>query len=773
MRRWIPLGILASAQFIMVLDSSVMNVSISQIVADLNTTVTGVQSAITMYTLVMAAFMLVGAKLGDILGRDRAFGLGLAVYGLGSLITSLSPNLTVLLIGWSGIEGLGAVLVIPAIAALTAANYQGKERAFAYGMIGGAAGAAIAAGPLIGGYVTTTWSWRYVFVGEVVVVIAVLLVHRRMKRAPKPEQAPKLDYGGSALSAVALGLIVFGILKSSTWGWIKPIATPTIGGHELTPFGFSLVPFLIIGGFVVLGCFLAWEERRERLGRSTLLNRALLKIETLRGGLTSLAAQQLVVMGTFFVLPVYLQVVLGFDAFETGKRLFPMSVSMLAAALAGPKVAVRFGPRPVVQAGLGAMAIASLVLVGTIDVTLNGTAFAVSLIFFGIGAGLLMSQLGNVIMSSVPPEDTNEAGGLQGTAQNLGASLGTALIGSVLLLGLLNGFNSRIQDNPAVPADVKTQIATATEEGIPIVTAGQANEALRDAGLTPAEADAVTADYGNAQLDALKTSMLTVAFLARALLLVHAAACRASRPPGRSPSPRLSASRTAPPPSPSSVRRGRLTLGIGAFVGVAAVALYRRCPRDPSAAELAAAARRGDAGRGAGRDGGVRRTRGTRPARAALPFAWSTAATIEPYVEGVNFFPRIFADVEAASSSVHILMFGWREGAVGTRMAALLQRKLADGVEVRVIVDRFGSQALRGGAGDVHGARRGRARRSSSPTSRRSSATGSTPTASGSRGAAASSAASTTASCTSSTERSRGSAARASRITSRTAASTT
>src|SRR5881398_3283820 len=291
MRKWLPLMILASAQFIMVLDSSVMNVSISQIVADLDTTVTGVQSAITMYTLVMAAFMLVGAKLGDILGRDRAFGLGLAVYGLGSLITALSPNLTVLLIGWSGIEGL---------AALTAANYEGKARAFAYSMIGGAAGAAIAAGPLIGGYVTTTWTWRYVFVGEVVVVIGVLIVHRMMKRAPKPLTPPKLDYGGAALSAVALGLIVFGILKSSTWGWIKPIDAPTIGGHEITPLGFSLVPFLIVGGFVVLGCFLAWEERRDRLGKSALINRALVKIETLRAGLSSLCAQQLIVMGTFF-----------------------------------------------------------------------------------------------------------------------------------------------------------------------------------------------------------------------------------------------------------------------------------------------------------------------------------------------------------------------------------------------------------------------------------------------------------------------------------------
>ena len=219
-------------------------------------------------------------------------------------------------------------------------------------------------------------------------------------------------------------------------------------------------------------------------------------------------------MGTFFVLPVYLQVVLGFDAFETGKRLFPMSISMLAAALAGPKAAARRGPRAVVQVGLGAMAIAALVLVGTIDVSLNGTAFAVSLVFFGIGAGLLMSQLGNVIMSSAPPAETNEAGGLQGTAQNLGASLGTALIGSVLLLGLLNGFNSRIQQDSAVPADVKAQISKATEAGIPIVTTDQAYQALRDGGLSSADATTVTDDYAHAQLDALKTSMLTVAFLA-------------------------------------------------------------------------------------------------------------------------------------------------------------------------------------------------------------------------------------------------------------------
>src|SRR5512132_2702974 len=336
----------------MVLDSSVMNVSISQIVADLNTTVTGVQSAITMYTLVMAAFMLVGAKLGDILGRDRAFAIGLAIYGVGSLTTALTPNLTVLLVGWSGIEGLGAVLVIPAIAALIAANYEGRDRALAYAMVGGITAVAVAAGPLIGGWVTTNLSWRWVFAGGAVVVIAILLVRGLIAKAPQAEHRPHLDGVGVALSATGLGLIVLAILKSSTWGLIAPRGALTINGTEITPLGFSVVPFLMLAGAAALGGFVLWEERRERLGRDRLLDTALLRIEQLRAGLSTLLGQQLVLMGTFFVLPVYLQVVLGFDAFETGKRLLPLSLAMLVAALAGPKLATCRSPRTVCQAGL-------------------------------------------------------------------------------------------------------------------------------------------------------------------------------------------------------------------------------------------------------------------------------------------------------------------------------------------------------------------------------------------------------------------------------------
>jgi EmrB/QacA subfamily drug resistance transporter len=506
--------ILAAAQFVMVLDSSVMNVSISQIVADLDTTIQGVQLAITAYTLVMAALMLAGAKLGDILGRDRTFAIGLAVYGIGSLTTALSPSLGVLLVGWSLVEGIGAALVMPAIVSLIAATYSGKQRALAFGIIGGVAGAAIAAGPLIGGWVTTELSWRYVFAGETVIVAVILLVRRRLVGSPAVEHPPRLDVVGVVLSSAGLGLAVFGILKSSEWGWVEPRGALEIGGNEITPLGFSAVPFFILAGLGCLAAFAMWEERREREGGDTLLDRSLLRIVHLRAGLTTLLMQQLILLGTFFVLPVYLQVVLGLDAFETGKRLFPMSVAMFVAALAGPRLAVGIAPRRVAQAGLVALAVASVVLLGTIDVELDGTQFGLALALFGIGAGLLLSQLGNVIMSSVDPAKINEAGGLQGTAQNLGASLGTALIGSVLILSLTSGLVERIERNPAIPADVRERVVELSQQQIPIVPVEDIEQAALEEGLPPEQAEAIADDYGEAQLQGLKRAIGAVAIFA-------------------------------------------------------------------------------------------------------------------------------------------------------------------------------------------------------------------------------------------------------------------
>ena len=261
------------------------------------------------------------------------------------------------------------MLVVPAIAALTAATYQGRDRALAYALLGGIAAVAVAAGPLIGGWVTTEFTWRYVFAAETVIVILVLLVRGQIAQAPTAERRPKLDGVGVALSSIGLGLIVFAILRSSVWGFVQPRTPPTIDGTEITPLGFSPVPFLVLAGLALLGAFVVWEQRRARLGQDQLLDTTMLRVVQLRAGLSSLLGQQLVLMGSFFVIPVYLQVVLGLDAFETGKRLLPLSVAMLVFALLGPRIAARRSPRTVAQLGLVAVSIGAIVMLATLDVS--------------------------------------------------------------------------------------------------------------------------------------------------------------------------------------------------------------------------------------------------------------------------------------------------------------------------------------------------------------------------------------------------------------------
>jgi MFS family permease len=515
MRNRTTILVLGTAQFVMVLDSTVMNVSISQVVSDLDTTVPEVQLAITAYTLVMAAFMLTGAKLGDIWGRRRAFSIGLLVYGVGSLTTALSPNITVLLIGWSGIEGLGAVLVIPAIFALTAVSYSGRERALAYGLLGGIAGAGAAAGPLIGGFVTTALTWRVVFAAETVVVLVLLTaVHRIVEH--RPERPPTLDRVGVLLSALGLGLTVFAILKISTWGLFVPTGALTIAGIRITPFGLSVVPFMIFAGLIVLGWFFRWEEHETRAGRTPLLRPDLLRIPQLRAGLSTIVSQYLILAGTFFVLPLYLQLVLGKDALETGVKILPISVTMMLAAVLGPRLATRTSPRRVVQIGLAFLLVSILGLMATISPSLSSLPFALSLAGFGVGIGLSISQLGNVVMSSVGESRSSEAGGVQGASQNLGQSLGTALIGAVLLTGLTTGFHERVLANPAIPPSLQQQIVTGTEEGLPMVSQAQFKGAVEQAGVPPPQAETLIIYYNESQIDALKRALL----LASAFVLV-------------------------------------------------------------------------------------------------------------------------------------------------------------------------------------------------------------------------------------------------------------
>ena len=493
---------LATAQFVMVLDQAVMNVSISQLVEDFDTEVTTIQGVITLYSLVMAALMITGGKLGDKWGRKRAFRIGLIIYACGSALTAVSWSVGALALGWSVLEGIGAALVMPALAALVAGNFQGKARAGAYAVLGGVGGAGIAVGPILGGWVTTNLTWRLVFAGEVVLVLFILFMLRTMADAPREGKAPQLDWVGSVLSASGLALIVVGALQSSTWGWVQPRNAP------IEPFGYSPTLFVIAFGGVLLYAFTRWQRHREHVGRDPLVRLDRLRIPAMRSGLVMFLAQNTILLGIFFIMPLYLQIVQGYDAFETGLRMLPVSVTMFVTALAGPKLAGRAGPRRVVRAGLGVILLSCAGLLAVLDPEIDTTAFLVVMGTLGIGMGLIVSQLGNVVQSSVGEEGRSEAGGLQNTALQLGAALGTALIGAVVIGGLASGVATKIEANPAVSDATQEQVGISLEAGVSFVSVDQAAAGIEAAGIPPAEGQALLDDYSEAQLEALKAGVL-------------------------------------------------------------------------------------------------------------------------------------------------------------------------------------------------------------------------------------------------------------------------
>jgi EmrB/QacA subfamily drug resistance transporter len=508
MKRWWPLVALATAQFVMVLDQSVMNVSISTLVEDFDTTVTTIQGVITLYCLTMAMFMLTGGKIGDIIGRRRAFVIGLVIYGCGSLMTALAPTVAVLTLGWSILEGLGAALVMPALVALIAGNYEGRERNVAYAVIGGVAGAGIAIGPILGGWATTELSWRVVFLGEVVLVLFILAMTRLIGDAARPGPKPRLDVVGTALSASGLGFIVLGVLQSSTWGWIEPKDSP------IEPLGFSLTLFVIALGALLIWAFVGWQRHREAIGTDPLVHLSLVRIPPLRAGLLGLFSQNLILMGVFFTVPLYLQLVLGYDALETGIKMLPVSITMFIASAVGARLASRFSIRSVVRTGLWITLASVLLLLATIQPDLADTMFAVSMAGLGVGMGLLASQLGKVVQSSVDASGRGEAGGLQFTGQQLGSSLGVALIGAVVLSGLTSAFVTNVQSDERISAEVSAQVTTATESGIDFVSSEDVATAAQAAGLDEASTTAIVEDYEAAQLRALKAGLLGAAILA-------------------------------------------------------------------------------------------------------------------------------------------------------------------------------------------------------------------------------------------------------------------
>ncbi len=503
---------LAAGQFVMALDTTVMNTAIATVAKDVGTTVTGIQTAITLYALVMASLMITGGKVGEIVGRKRAFTIGCVIYACGSMTTALSQSLGMLLFGWSLLEGLGAVLIMPAIVALVAANFDKPARPRAYGLVMAAGAIAAALGPLIGGFFTTYFSWRYVFVGEVLIVGVILVLARRVNDTPA-EEGTKLDLFGTLLSALGLGMIVFGILRSGEWGFVRaaPDAPQWVG---LSP-----VIWLILGGMVILALFLRWETLRIGRGEGALLDPKLLRNIQLRSGVLSFLFMFLVQMGTFFVVPLFLSVALGLSAMETGVRLLPMSLGLLVFAIGVPKFAPTANPRRVVNAGFMLMFAGLVLLIALLDVNAGPEVVTGPLLVIGSGLGAMASQLGSVTVSAVPVEQSGEVGGLQNTGSQLGAAIGTALAGAILISALSASFLAGIQNNPDVPSRVVSKAQSTLSSGVPFLSDKQLKAALDDAHVRPKTADAIVKTNADSRIAGLRSALAVLALISLLALL--------------------------------------------------------------------------------------------------------------------------------------------------------------------------------------------------------------------------------------------------------------
>lgn len=498
---------LAASQFLMALDSSVMNVSMASVADDVHTSITGIQTAITLYTLVMASFMITGGKLGSMIGRRRAFAIGCVVYGAGSLLTGVATNLPVLILGWSVLEGLGAALIMPAIVALIAVNFSADARPRAYGSVAAAGAIAVAVGPLVGGAATTYLSWRWVFFSEVLIVLATLVMSRRIDDAPGSAGA-RLDIVGALLSVAGLATAVFGVLRASQWGWL----TPRPGAPGLL--SASLTFWCIVGGLFIVWLFLLWEARTVRAGREPLVRPSLLENPLLRSSLTLFGFQFLVQAGVFFVVPLFLSVVLELPALGTGLRILPLSLALLVAALGVPRLWPDVSPRRAIRLGLVLMLVGIVVLRSGVDLDASAAIVALPMVCMGLGVGTLASQLGALAISSVREEHSSEVGGLQNTATNLGASLGTALAGSILIAALTTSFISGIQDNPDVPDAVAAQAEVFLADGAPFLSDTQLETELQKAGVADTLARAVLDENRAARVTGLRTALGVLALVA-------------------------------------------------------------------------------------------------------------------------------------------------------------------------------------------------------------------------------------------------------------------
>jgi EmrB/QacA subfamily drug resistance transporter len=450
--------LLAMAMFVLVVDTSLMNVSISSVVRDLDTTVSGVQSAIALEALVSAAFILIGSKIGDLIGRKRAYVLGLIGYALGALSMVLAQDLTAIIIFWAIIGGLGASLLLPAMQSLIHGNFEGAMQKKAYALVGAAAAIAAAVGPLLGGFITTYLSWRVAF-GLEVVVIAIVLSGIRLVRDAPYTGPREIDLVGAGLSAVAMGGTVLGILV-----WQE-------GGEA--------VGALIAVGAIAMAVLVRWLVRRKREGKPTLIDPDLFKAKGFRYGISEQMLQQIALGGLMIALPIYLQMVLEYNALEAGLSLAPLSLTMFAVALVAGRRAGRRRPSSIIRAGFALLTAGTLILIPIVPRAGSGWALVVPLMIAGAGLGLLVSQLNNYTLSPISEERVSEAAGVNSAGGSFGLSFGLAFAGAIMLATLSVTFTNMAEASTVLAPAQQQQVADALQDDAELLSNTQLEAQLK------------------------------------------------------------------------------------------------------------------------------------------------------------------------------------------------------------------------------------------------------------------------------------------------------
>ncbi len=451
--------LLAMAMFVLVVDTSLMNVSISAVVRDLDTTVSGVQSAIALEALVSAAFILIGGKVGDLIGRKRAYVLGLLGYAVGALAMTVAQDLAAIIVFWAIIGGLGASLLLPAMQSLIHGNFEGAAQKRVYALVGAAAAIAAAVGPLIGGFITTYLSWRVAFLLEAV-VIAVVLSGLGLVRDVAYTGSRRIDVVGSLLSVLGMGGIVLGILV-----WQE-------GGES--------VAAVMAVGAVALGGLVWWLLRRKRLSEPMLLDPGLFESSLFRHGISGQMLQQIALGGTMIVLPIFLQMVLEYNAMQAGLSIAPLSLSMFGLALLAGRKAGERRPSQIIRAGFALLATGLVVLLPVVPRAESGWLLVIPLIIAGSGLGLLVSQLNNYTLSPITEERVSEAAGVNSAAGSFGLSFGLAFAGAIMLASLSLIFTNMTDASTVLPPDDKEQVSAALEDDAELMSNTQLEAVLED-----------------------------------------------------------------------------------------------------------------------------------------------------------------------------------------------------------------------------------------------------------------------------------------------------